>query len=171
MSQFLPASKGRQTLAISDDNQIVIKKRNETPFEMPNDSMAGSTSPEFAKSLDEFYAAKADWLARTEKSLTQRPTEEEIQRMTENDPAEAQHQRVPRWNDKSKRYKRKKPTDKTTIGHGKGSELSAFANLSIDDEKPLASDEEYVEIPDLDVMQWTDKIKKAPNSKVKKSGK
>ena len=160
---FFPlANLSEEVNIVSDDNHIFVKKGSEILFKMANDSTAGSAVSDFAKSIDEYYAAKTDWMAKAEKALSQRPTEEEIQQRKESDPAKSQYHRVPRYNDKLKRYKRKKTADKTD------SELSAFANLSLDDEKPLASDEEYVDIRDFDVTQWMDMMNDTSSSKGKK---
>lgn len=154
-----------------DDTNTVIRKRAQNIQSLPKMSGVDSSWPDMVTLQDEFYAAKSDWMSKAESVLSQRPTEEQVKEMKEKDPAKAQYNRVPRPDYNLKRLRRKKRAEAKKDAKGKDSDLSGFANLTIDDGEPLASDEEYVEMPDLDAMDWKELMKKkshSPQSKGKK---
>ena len=122
-------------------------------------------SAEFAKSIDDYYATKNVWLDKVEQLLShqrspEEPREAEAQARTrrEQQPSYPEPEPLP------KRYKCKK-------SKGKGRKLSedtdpevAMGKLSIDDGEPLASDEEYIDLEDLDLSKLQDEKSEKPSS-------
>ena len=136
--------------------------------------MAGkptSVSPKLAKSIDDFYKAKDEWHATVAKSYSQPSTTEREQpsrKEETTDKALAERFKreeaaiKARQEGRPTRFKRDETTDRSKDGGDKDPKMSEFANLSVGDGEPLASDEECFELSAFDKAYWLDK--KSPDS-------
>ena len=121
-------------------------------------------STEFSKSIDDYYATKNVWLDKVEQLLShERSPEESREAEARARKRREQQPSYPEPGPLPKRYKCKSSKGKGKLTEDTDSDV-AMGNLSIDDGEPLASDEEYIDLEDLNLSKLQEGKNEKPSS-------